>query len=125
MQAVETSFRTTSNQYSAELSQMKGSLATLVAQGAAQRAAEQAAAANSTGTDGQPAFDLSKIPPASRAAGTAVAYAEAQLGKAYCYAGTGPSCFDCSGLTMMAWGAAGVGLPHFSGAQYADLPHIL
>ena len=29
----------------------------------------------------------------------------------------GPDAFDCSGLTMMAWAQAGVGLPHSSGAQ--------
>ena len=39
-------------------------------------------------------------------------------------AGTGPSCFDCSGLTMMAWGAGGLTLPHFSGAQFAMFPQV-
>ena len=32
--------------------------------------------------------------------------------------------FDCSGLTMWAWGQAGVSLPHYSRAQYASLPHV-
>jgi peptidoglycan DL-endopeptidase CwlO len=63
-------------------------------------------------------------PPASGGAGAAIAYARAQLGKPYCYAGAGPSCFDCSGLTMRAWGAAGVSMPHYSGAQYAMFPHV-
>jgi cell wall-associated NlpC family hydrolase len=54
----------------------------------------------------------------------AVAFAQSQVGKPYCYAGAGPSCYDCSGLTMAAWGAAGVSLPHFSGAQYSDFPHV-
>ncbi|HEV2311389.1 MAG TPA: C40 family peptidase [Acidimicrobiia bacterium] len=62
-------------------------------------------------------------PPDPHAA-VAIAYAEAQVGKPYCYAGTGPTCFDCSGLTMMAWGAAGLTLPHFSGAQYAMFPKV-
>ena len=35
------------------------------------------------------------------------------------YGAAGPSAFDCSGLTMMAWGAAGVSLPHSSSAQYS------
>lgn len=56
--------------------------------------------------------------PASGSARTALNYAYAQLGKPYCYGGAGPSCFDCSGLTMKAWGAAGVGLPHNAAAQY-------
>ncbi len=53
------------------------------------------------------------------AGGPAVAYAKAQVGKAYVYGAAGPSAFDCSGLTMMAWKQAGVNLPHNSGAQYA------
>jgi cell wall-associated NlpC family hydrolase len=54
---------------------------------------------------------------ASGSAGAAVQYAMAQVGDAYVYGAAGPSAFDCSGLTMRAWGAAGVGLPHSSGAQ--------
>jgi cell wall-associated NlpC family hydrolase len=57
-------------------------------------------------------------------AAAAIAYARAQLGKPYCFAGAGPSCFDCSGLTMRAWGAAGVSMPHYSGAQYSMFPHV-
>jgi cell wall-associated NlpC family hydrolase len=62
--------------------------------------------------------------PVSGGADAAIAYARAQLGKPYCYAGAGPSCFDCSGLTMQAWGAAGVTMPHYSGAQYSMFPHV-
>jgi len=35
------------------------------------------------------------------------------------WAAAGPNAFDCSGLTMFAWAAAGVALPHSSSAQYA------
>ena len=43
----------------------------------------------------------------------------------YAYATSNPGVsFDCSGLTMYAWGAAGVGLPHQSRAQYASVPHV-
>ena len=55
--------------------------------------------------------------PASGRAGAAVSYAMAQVGDAYVYGATGPSAFDCSGLTMMAWAQAGVSLPHSSSAQ--------
>jgi len=48
----------------------------------------------------------------------AVAYARAQVGKPYCYGGAGPGCYDCSGLTMMAWRQAGVSLPHSSSSQF-------
>jgi cell wall-associated NlpC family hydrolase len=51
-------------------------------------------------------------------AAAAVAYARAQVGKPYCYGGSGPGCFDCSGLTMMAWRQGGVSLPHSSASQY-------
>jgi peptidoglycan DL-endopeptidase CwlO len=55
---------------------------------------------------------------ASGSAAAAVAFARAQVGKPYCYGGAGMSCFDCSGLTMMAWKQAGISLPHSSAAQY-------
>ena len=55
---------------------------------------------------------------ASGSAAAVVAYARAQVGKPYCYGGSGSACFDCSGLTMMAWRQAGVSLPHSSAAQY-------
>ena len=48
----------------------------------------------------------------------------AQVGKAYVYGAAGPSAFDCSGLTMMAWAQAGVALPHSSSAQFSSGPHI-
>ncbi len=56
--------------------------------------------------------------PASGRAAAAVQYALAQVGKSYVYGAAGPSAFDCSGLTMMAWRQAGVSLPHSSSAQY-------
>jgi cell wall-associated NlpC family hydrolase len=58
--------------------------------------------------------------PASGRAAAAVQYAMAQVGKAYVYGAAGPSAFDCSGLTMMAWQQAGVSLPHSSGAQMSS-----
>ena len=54
----------------------------------------------------------------------AIAYAKAQLGKPYLWAGEGPSAFDCSGLTMMAWRAGGKSLPHWSVAQFAQSTRI-
>ena len=62
--------------------------------------------------------------PASGRAAAAVQYAMAQVGDAYVYGAAGPSAFDCSGLTMMAWAQAGVGLPHSSSAQFGAGPHI-
>jgi peptidoglycan DL-endopeptidase CwlO len=48
----------------------------------------------------------------------ALAYAKAQLGEPYARNGAGPSSWDCSGLTMKAWGSVGVSLPHSSGQQF-------
>jgi cell wall-associated NlpC family hydrolase len=48
----------------------------------------------------------------------ALAFAKDQLGDKYKYAAAGPNAWDCSGLTMKAWDAAGVSLPHNAKAQY-------
>ena len=62
--------------------------------------------------------------PVSGRAAEAVAYAKSKLGDSYVYAAAGPSTFDCSGLTMMAWAQAGVSLPHNAAAQYDQIAHI-
>ncbi|MEV0603469.1 NlpC/P60 family protein [Streptomyces sp. NPDC050315] len=41
----------------------------------------------------------------------AIAFARAQIGKPYVWGATGPTSYDCSGLTQAAWKAAGVSLP--------------
>jgi len=124
----------------------KGRIATLIAQQqAATRAAEQrqaiarldaaraaaaAQAAPSTPSASpstvQPAAGSSSFtpPPESSAAAIAVAAAESRLGDPYVWGGAGPTDFDCSGLVMWAYEQAGIYLPHFSGAQYADTVHI-
>ena len=64
-------------------------------------------------------------PPAAKSgASAALAYANAQLGKPYQWGAAGPGAFDCSGLTMMAWRAGGVSLPHNAAAQYGQVRHI-
>jgi len=49
----------------------------------------------------------------------AIDFAIAQLGDPYVYGGTGPSAWDCSGLVMKAFAAAGISLPRVVGPQMA------
>ncbi|WP_286928163.1 MULTISPECIES: C40 family peptidase [Aeromicrobium] len=53
------------------------------------------------------------------AAKKAIAFAMSQLGEPYVYGGTGPDSWDCSGLVMKAYAAAGVSLPRVVGPQIA------
>lgn len=52
------------------------------------------------------------------AASTAVAFARAQIGKPYVWGAAGPGAYDCSGLTMAAFAAGGVRLPHRAALQF-------
>jgi cell wall-associated NlpC family hydrolase len=54
----------------------------------------------------------------------AIEFARKQLGEPYVWAAAGPDAWDCSGLTMMAWRAGGISLPHYSAAQYQQTVHI-
>jgi cell wall-associated NlpC family hydrolase len=67
-----------------------------------------------------------KAPAISGSAGIAVdfAYAAANKPAYYGYGDSGPSTYDCSGLTMAAWAAAGKSLPHNAAAQYSATARI-
>ncbi len=103
------------------LDQVNGDIADLVRQEQARREAAAAAAAPTPrgGTNWS-----GPVPNPSGGAAAAVAFARAQLGKPYEYAAAGPDTFDCSGLTMRAWQAGGISLPHFSGAQARMFPRV-
>lgn len=60
----------------------------------------------------------------SGAAGKAVAFATAQIGKPYVWGAVGPSSYDCSGLTSTAWAAAGHPIPRTSQAQWQGLTRV-
>jgi cell wall-associated NlpC family hydrolase len=67
---------------------------------------------------------IREVGPARPQAVVAVRAAASQIGKPYHWGADGPESYDCSGLTMYAWGAAGVRLPHSSQAQYSSLPLV-
>jgi peptidoglycan DL-endopeptidase CwlO len=56
----------------------------------------------------------------TQAVAAAITFAEQQLGKPYLWGGTGPDAFDCSGLVMMAYRAAGISIARTSQAQWAS-----
>ena len=62
--------------------------------------------------------DSSGDPTQAPGVNSALAYAQAQLGKPYQWGGAGPNSFDCSGLVMMAWAQAGIDFPHLAQDQY-------
>ncbi len=72
-----------------------------------------------------PPANIPDFPAPSPGAATAVAAAKSQLGVPYKFAAATPNvAFDCSGLTMWAWGRAGVGMAHFARSQYEAFPHV-
>jgi len=106
------------------LSQQQALLSRLKASQRAQLAAQQ-----HTAVQHAVAQRTSYNPPAyngaaSGRASVAIKYAYAQLGKPYQWGGAGPNSFDCSGLVMRAWGAAGVGLPHSAAGDQSMLPAV-
>lgn len=64
------------------------------------------------------------VPPPTEAAGVAIKWALEQLGKPYVWGATGPDAFDCSGLMLRAYEAAGVMLPRVSRQQFYAGAHL-
>lgn len=91
---------------------------TLVTQ-AAQAASRQAAA--------RAQVVLAALPQSaggSSVAQRAVSAAMTRLGDRYVFGATGPSRFDCSGLVEWAYGRAGVGTAHYTGAFWRSYKHV-
>ena len=71
---------------------------------------------------GAPPAGIGPVPQSGAYA--AVTFAQSRLGKPYCWGGTGPGCYDCSGLTSSAWMAGGKKIPRTSADQVAELPSV-
>lgn len=68
--------------------------------------------------------DSVAVRPVSSVSARAVAYARAALGRPYVHGAAGPRAYDCSGLTVAAWRAAGVSIPRTSQAQWSSLVRV-
>ncbi|WP_326800330.1 C40 family peptidase [Streptomyces sp. NBC_01808] len=85
---------------------------------AAARAAErEELAAASASSDAPTAETPAAAPAASGSVGTVLDFLNAQVGKAYVLGATGPSSYDCSGLTQAAFRTVGVELPRTAAEQ--------
>ncbi|MFI2369712.1 NlpC/P60 family protein [Streptomyces sp. NPDC018833] len=82
-------------------------------------AAERAALAEdeSRATRASSRADLGNAVPASQRAAAAFSAAQSKIGSPYVYGASGPSSFDCSGLTSWAYAQAGVSIPRTSQSQ--------
>jgi cell wall-associated NlpC family hydrolase len=70
-------------------------------------------------SSGSGASQLANLPANASVAAKVIAFARAQIGDPYVFAAAGPNAWDCSGLTMGAYSAAGIGIGgHSATAQY-------
>ncbi|HEY5104514.1 MAG TPA: NlpC/P60 family protein [Acidimicrobiales bacterium] len=101
------------------LSQVKGQIAVFISEDQAAAAASSANTLSSaTAIAGFPA------PPPDSKANIAIRAAEGFIGTPYVWGGASRSGVDCSGLVMLAYDAAGISLPHYSGGQYSDTMRV-
>jgi peptidoglycan DL-endopeptidase CwlO len=102
-----------------KLAEARRVLAKLTAEQRSKISAAERRATARNNADGQAASrDAVRAPVSASGKGAkALAYAKAQLGEPYVRNAAGPSSWDCSGLTMSAWGSVGVSLPHSAGQQ--------
>ncbi|WP_340296085.1 C40 family peptidase, partial [Aquipuribacter hungaricus] len=81
-------------------------------------------APGTVGSDRQAVVVRAAAAAPSAAAAAAIRAAGTKLGVPYTWGATGPSTFDCSGLTQWAYRQAGVTIPRTSRQQYAGLTKV-
>lgn len=81
------------------------------------RKAEEAAQARASRSEERTTLSAPSTSTATGSTATLLAFLKAQLGKAYVLGSTGPSSYDCSGLTQAAFRQIGVDLPRVSQDQ--------
>jgi cell wall-associated NlpC family hydrolase len=96
-----------------KLSEARSLLNSLTADERARLAAQQARADRAASSR----VDLGSDASASQRAAAAFAAAKSKIGSPYVWGATGPSSFDCSGLTSWAYNQAGVSIPRISQDQ--------
>ncbi len=101
------------------LRQVKGAIAAFISQ----QQAAATAASRATLSHAAPVVGFPAPPPNPRAA-IAIRTALSFLGVPYVWGGASRAGVDCSGLIMLAYDAAGIYLPHYSGAQFADTVRV-
>jgi cell wall-associated NlpC family hydrolase len=72
----------------------------------------------------QTAGGMPAVQAPTQAVAAVITFAEQQLGKPYLWGGTGPDAFDCSGLVMMAYRAAGINIERTTFQQWAAERHV-
>ncbi|WP_445283833.1 NlpC/P60 family protein [Streptomyces sp. DSM 118148] len=103
-----------------KLAEAQKLLNTLTAKEKAALAAEQQRANRSSSER----VDLGNDTSASGRAAAAFSAAQSKIGTPYVYGASGPSSFDCSGLTSWAYAQAGVSIPRTSEAQAGYGAHL-
>jgi len=101
------------------LNEAKGQIANFLRQAQAAQNAQSAGILHGA----QPVVGFPAPPPNPRAA-IAIKTALSFIGVPYVWGGASRSGVDCSGLIMLAYAAAGIFFPHYSGAQFADTVRV-